>query len=80
MHGRLRGDGPECQQRRTFTFRDSDVIGSKVEQPGQMGTVLEICIKSKPIFIRIIFFLSEGRSKVLTLTRGRVYGNQAREV
>lgn len=76
---RLETGGPDYQKR-IFAFRDRDAIGgSKVVHPGQMGAVLQICIKQKPIFIRI-FFISEDGSNVLTLARGRVYGNQAREL
>lgn len=52
---RLETGGPDYQ-RRAFTFRDRDAIGGgKVVHPGQMGAVLQICIKQKPIFIRIFF-------------------------
>lgn len=55
---RLETGGPDYQ-RRIFAFRDRDAIGGgKVVHPGQMGAVLQICIKQKPIFIRIFFFLS----------------------
>ena len=52
---RLEAGGPDCQPRRIFAFRDRDAIGGKVVHPGQMGAVLQICIKQKPIFVRIFF-------------------------
>lgn len=53
---RLEAGGPDYQ-RRIFAFRGRDARGGgKVVHPGQMGAVLQLCLKQKPTLVRIFFF------------------------